>query len=203
MARKIYITTVSLQPKTSLRETQYTWGDKGIIETRPTRFPIIPLIEDSALPEDSIKVVAVVTNYDNAKNNFEEFFKPELAQLEKDIGISIELEVVNIEYSENQKNQMLIVSQVSEKFETGAKIYIDTTYGTKVTSITNFCLVTYAEMLCDCEICGIIYGEFNHNTGKSKIFNAKSLYDINCIIQSAQYSPKEEVKKLVDALMEE
>lgn len=205
MAKKIFFATIPLQPEGKLDKVIYKWGFDGNIDTNQTRFPIIPLIEENVSIGDEVKIVAVKT-IDDKKNCDRNiiFLEEELKELSSFLNMDLKINhVIEIEHNENPKKQIWLLKQIAKQFDKKSKIYMDVTYGTKATSTCSFASLAYAEKIMDCEIATVLYGKYTHGMEKGELYNLKSLYELNMIVQSAQFLPKEDVKKFIDELWEE
>ena len=202
MAKKIFFATIPLQQEGKLNSIKYRWGNNGHVETSETRFPIIPLIEENVSAEDKVRIVAIKTNDNegNCERNIG-YLKEELDMLSGELGVKLEVSrEIGIDHDESPKKHVQLMREIVGQFEEDSLVYMDVTFGTKATSICSFASLAYAEKLMNCEIAGILYGKYVHGMETGELYNLKTLYELNMIMQTAQSLPQEYVKDFLDKL---
>lgn len=203
MRKKLFFITIPLQGKNQLGKTRYRKEDKGELYSRETSFPGIAMLENCVQGNEDIRIVTVRTAVENGETekNYEQF-KSELSELADEMGreLTISGEIL-IPHSENRHKQVEFFKELCAQCEPDCDVYMDITFGTKVTSVCMFTLLTYAEkMLCD-DICGIYYGKYDHyNNTPGELYNVRSMYDIAALIRSAEHLPQDNINDLLELL---
>lgn len=222
MSKKIFISTIPLQPKPlnkeacdkcgrpytgGLKKVSYSYGYTGngssLIKTRETSFPIIPTIEDYFIPkEDEIEIILIKTldTEGNTDYNYN-LFMEELSVLGEDLNCRFpEPKIIEIDHNENPVKQVKLLRKLSECYEDNAEVFMDITFGTKATEVAMFASLAYAETICGCEVRNVCYGKINHDTRESELYDVRSLYDLNSIINGARFVKKENAREVINIL---
>lgn len=204
MAKKQFFITISLSPKDKLNATIYEPEfRKGFIPMKTTA-PGMTLIEMFLEPGDDYEIVAIMTDDVEGKSaaNFETF-KKELEKLseKKKMDIRVTKEI-HVSFEESKKKHIEFFRNICDSFEPLSEIYMDVTYGTKITSISQFSSLVYAEKVLRCSIREVVYGLFdtkNSKIGKNnQLFSVRCVYELKELIQSASMLDGIDIDELLD-----
>ncbi len=200
--KKIFFVSISMLPVDRLVPVYYGFEGEESRADYKSCYPSVPLMERNIAKGDEVKIVAVRTDDDNERTaaNFAVFEK-ELAALGKKAGIPLGVsETVTVPHNEDRKKLVLLLRELSAAFEENAEVYMDVTYGTKVTSIELFTSLVYGAKVKGCDIKSVIYGKFNHADGAEQgtIYDIRCLYDIANLIYAADHLPAEQLDALLD-----
>ena len=185
MSKKIIFATISIQRKDQLKKLNYHRENTAQCYPIESAFPSIPVIAESVCADDDVSIFPIITDdlAGNSRNNLE-VFKAELAELNEKNGWNLQItDLILLPHEENKPKQVQLFREFCEKYEENAEIYMDVTYGTKITSIGIFSTLVYAERVKHCNIRSIIYGKFLHGTENTgEIYDIKPLYNLNMLI---------------------
>ena len=203
MSKKLFFATIPMLPPDSLKKIPYRKEDRGELYSEPTRFPGIVMLENCILGDEDIKLITVRTADDNNRTEANyALFKEELRELSERLGkdIDIDKEIV-VTHSENREKQIALFKELCSCYEEDAEVYMDITYGTKVTSACMFSTLSYAESVAEAEIKGIYYGKYSHGDyKKGDLYNVRCLYDLAMLSNTADFMTRERFDDLIDNL---
>lgn len=202
--KKIFFVSISMLKPESLVPVNYSFEGKDEMTEYKTCYPSIPMLEQNVKPEDDIKIIAVMTDDDNerSKENYT-IFLDELKALSSRIGITLQVaDKVIIPHNEDKQKLIALLKELCAAFEKDSEVYMDLTYGTKVTSIELFTSLVYGAKVKNCNIRSVVYGKFNHgeNVTKGTIYDIRCLYDIANLIYAADHLPENKIDTLLDQL---
>ena len=190
-------------PPEALKKIPYRKEDRGELYSEPSRFPGIVMLENCILGNEDVRIVTVRTADDNNRTEANyKLFKEELALLSGRIGkeLKIDGEIV-VTHSENRDKQLALFKQLCGVYDEGEEVYMDITYGTKVTSACLFSTLTYAEKIAKCDVKGVYYGKYSHGAENSgDLYNVRCLYELAMLSNAADYMDKEKFDSLVNEL---
>ena len=202
MRKKVFFVTIPMLPSENLKKITYRKEDRGDLSIGESRFPGIIMIENCYLGNEPVKIISIRTKDDNERTepNYR-LFKEELSDLSKRLGLDKELEIekeILIEHSENRDKQIQLFSEICSCYEEESDVYMDITYGTKVTPVCMFSTLAYAEKIAKCEIKGVYYGKFSHGSKLAgEFYDVRCLYEIAMLANSAaDYIPREQFDKM-------
>ena len=200
--KKIFFVSISMLPVDKLVPVYYGFEGEETAAEYKSCYPSIPLMERNIAKGDEVKIVAVRTDDDNERTaaNFAVFEK-ELTALSQKMGITLAVsETVTVPHNENKAKLVSLLKALSAAFVPDAEVYMDVTYGTKVTSIELFTSLVYGAKVKNCDIKSVVYGKFNHgeNAEQGTIFDIRCLYDIANLIYAADHLPAEQLDALLD-----
>ena len=216
-AKKQFFVTIPMMPPENVRELTYTfkgYPDRAGIKVT-SRFPGIALLKENITEGDDFEIVVLWTDKPLRTNSNAEFtdsitnlntFYDELSKLENEIGVSLKAHTkeIVIPYNEERSKQIESFKMICESFIKSADIYMDLTYGTKMSIIDEFASLIYAEKACGCYIRELVYGSFDFDEGNTAvIYDVRLLYEMNSLIQSASDIPGIDIKKILDMYKEE
>ena len=200
--KKQFFVSISMMD-TNLTPIRYRKENRGEILSGECHFPSLPMLEWSIIGDEDVEIIAVMTDDDNkntAKNLM--LFKEELKQVSAALGreLQVDREIV-LPHREDREKQVELFKTVCGAFEERAQIYMDITYGTKVTAVGLFSALTYAEKVKHCDIRSIYYGKFSFgNKSIGDIYDVRSLYELSALIHAADYLDSERISALIDEL---
>ena len=188
---------------TNLRPVHYRKENRGEILSEKCHFPSLPMLEWSVIGDEDVEIIAVMTDDDNKNTEgnlclFEEELKQVSAALGRDLRIDRK---IVLPHREDREKQVELFKTVCGAFEEGAQIYMDITYGTKVTAVGLFSALTYAEKVKHCDIRSIYYGKFSFGSADiGDIYDVRSLYELTALIHTADFLGTERLSSLIDEL---
>jgi hypothetical protein len=189
---KTFICTIPFQGKNKdgedmLKPVIYTPSGNTKLEYGETRFPIMPVINGYAEKGDKIRVIAILTDGENFRYNYNKYFVPEITELVERNGYEFDgVEILNTPDDEDIEPQLELYMSLIEMINDDEEISACVTYGTKMVPIVQFIALGYASKLKKNTLIGCIaYGRFMHNnsgaTGAGKIYDQTSLFYANSI----------------------
>ncbi len=200
--KKQFFVTIPILPEKNLMKLSYRKEMSDDFYPTRSRFPSIPMIEGAVCPDDEVRIVVIYA--DDAAGRSKrclELFEQELADLNEKYGWSLEInEHILLPHQEDRAKQIALFREVSSKYEEGAAVYMDITYGTKITSIGIFSSLVYAEKVKGCTIKGIVYGKYSHDGGETgELYDVRCVYEMNMLIHSLD---RGNADALLDAIWE-
>lgn len=204
MSKKILFATIPMLDSSSLKQITYRKESDGKLYSSPASFPSIPMIEWAVSGNDDIRIVAVMTeDKTNRSEKNLELFKSQLKQLGEEMGFVLSVnDILTLPHNESPDKQIELFSKIIAFYDDSSEIHMDLTYGTKMTTIGLFASLVYAEKAMKCEIKSLVYGKYAHDgSSVGEIYDMKCLYDLNMIINSANYMTAEGIKNIIDSLL--
>lgn len=197
---KRFITVISLQNPDSLVKSIYEAVDNERLDyKKETAFPVIPLIAGYTEKGDEIEVVAICHDYPNSEINYEAF-EEELSQLCTERKIKYSLNKLSVPYDNQISTQLKTFYKLAEKIEDGDEINACLTYGTKPLSIIELMTLNYAyRAKKNCSYGALVYGEKDHASGRTRIYDVTRLFIVDEIIQKSSGNPA--LLKLLDRMI--
>ena len=177
MKKKIFIISIPMLPQENLKLLRYDSGD-GTYSAQ-TRFPGIALLEKYATGNVPVKIVTVRTDDENGYTSAcYRFFLEELDGLAERTAMALTVDTqITVPHNENEEKERLLLKELFACFEKGGHVYMDLTYGTKLTAIEMFSSLCYAEIVEKCSIKSVVYGKYAFNGAKEgELFDATRLY---------------------------
>lgn len=148
-------------------------------------FPILTAISGYADKGEEIRVVAVVTDNKDAKNNISVFDR-HLREIcdEKGIICSNGLETILIEDDEKVATKVSVFQKVIEYTDDNDELFACITYGTKPTSMALMSAMKYAyNVQSNVTVECIVYGQIDRSLGKDPSLWSAKVYDMTALIQ--------------------
>lgn len=203
MNNKDFFVTIPMNSSDNLEKINYVKEGKSGIKSRMVTFPSLAMIEWNAEKGDNIRIFAVMTDDVNGHSaeNFERF-KEELSELSSDMDIDFVIEdVIHVPATESREKHNNLFKALCDRFGNGRDVYMEVTYGTKVTSIGLFSALTYADKVCNCNIKSIVYGNYAFDGTKTgSVYDIRSLYDFSMLIHSADFLTKENLDNVLKSV---
>ena len=205
MRKKIFFITVPMLPESELKTLKYVYENGSGDFSSPTRFPGMAMLEKHFPENEPVKIVTARTDTKNGFSDNNYFlFKNELASLSEKNGrkLTVQSELI-IPDAEDSRKQKTFLRELCDQFDEKCDIYMDLTYGTKVTSIGMFSSLVYAEKIQKCLIKEIVYGKYGHDgADEGVLYDISPLYNISMLINAAALMPKKNMKYLLDTIAE-
>lgn len=214
-AKKQFFLTVPMNAPQNVKKVTYTFEENPAREGVKIEscFPGIALLKQNISKGDDIEVVVLWTDKPTKSDESQEYsdsitnlntFYDEINQLSSELGIDIrsKCKELIIPFDETKKKQMVLFKQICESYSSDSYLYVDFTYGTKMSIINIFSSIVYAEKVADCYIKELVYGSVDFVSNVGHIFDVRSLYEINTLIQSASNIPNVNMKHIFDLFEE-
>lgn len=199
MKKNTVVISIPMQPADKLIPIEYKIADGNIVSSK-TRFPGIAMLENFVNLNKETKIVTVRTNDENNRTEIcYNYFKEELADFSKKNGKNFEIfQEIVVPYSEDKAKEKYILKSLFDCFTERSNVFLDLTYGTKLTSVEMFSSLFYAEIAKECSIKKIVYGKFSFDEKEEgELFDATGLYHKVRFLETAQFMEKEAFKQLV------
>ncbi|MBE6838570.1 MAG: hypothetical protein E7507_03365 [Ruminococcus sp.] len=200
---KKYITVIPMQPKENLHRTKYeSYGNELLSSEIETRFPAVIMIANSAVSGETVEVVVTMTEHENVPQNYDEFIA-ELDMVSKEKGFEYKITKLVTTLAETPEKQYALLGDIVEKFSEEDEIYADITYGAKPTPVVIMMALSYAyEYLKNTDVKAMIYGSYNHATGKTGLYDVSALFYMNSLMHKVPgkdfENPLEVMKKIIN-----
>ena len=202
---KLFFVTIPMLPNDKLKLIPYRKEDRGEILSEPSRFPGIVMLENCILENEPVRIVTIRTNDDNkcTESNYA-LFKEELAalsiRLERKQALEIDKEIF-VEHSENREKQIRLFKSICECYREDDDVYMDITYGTKVTTSCMFSTLTYAERIAKSNIKGVYYGKFPFGDATTgDLYNVRCMYELAMLANAVDFTTKKNFDELLNKL---
>ena len=186
---KKYFTVIPLQLRGELAKVKYNSVDNPVLEYGETRFPIIPVIANTAECNDVIKVGVVLICQDGKereeiKQNYQ-FFKDELEGL-KTSGKVKDYEIIEIKTEDDEKieTQVQLLKDMMAEIGDDENLYSCVTYGTKPTPVVMMLALNYGyKIKHNTTVENVVYGRYDHaKPENSALYDITALFYANSII---------------------
>ena len=176
-------------------------GNEKLNYDTETHFPIISVINGYADENDSIEIVAVVSDYSNAKTNYKTFLD-ELDAIANEKNLKVKLTPVEIPYGDELDIQLEMFSKLIECTADDDELFCDITYGTKVMSQILTMAVNYGYRIHSNVTLGcMVYAAKDFNGGIMKIYDITSLNYMDEIVrmfaENKIKNPTDKIKELL------
>ena len=203
MKKKIFIISIPMLPKEILKALQYRYPDGSL--SGKTHFPGIALLEKYAPGKAPVKVVTVRTADDNQRTEAcYHLFRQELDSLfvKLDMVPEIGAEIV-VPHIEHEKKSRNLLRELLNAYEKSAYVYMDLTYGTKLTAIELFSSLCFAETCHNCSIKTAAYGKYAFDSSEySELYDVTRLYHMLRFLETSAQMDKHSFADLVDTMLE-
>ena len=201
---KKFIMCCPLQPEGKLDKIQYaSSGDEKLKLDKPTRFPVIPLINGYAEDGEKVEIILIRSEYENTKLN-EEYLRQEAGELEKEKNIEITIVPVDTPYNETISTELDLFVDIIGHINDGDMLFACATYGTKPTPIIEIMAVNYGyRALNNVSIGAIVYGQRDFNKpGMGELFDITALFYmdemVNKLAQAKTKNPGDVIKRIMN-----
>ncbi len=205
--KKLFVCTIPMLAPDELNEINYQTEHGTFI--RRSAFPSIVLLDKYIQTDDTAEVeIAVIRDdCDNSTRNYNRFLDElNILSAEKGLALNVKTDIC-IPHNESKVKHFTIfgalMSLYSENSE-NCKLFIDISFGSKVTATELFSSSFYAESqkLVVEEIC---YGFFDHSIKNNKTgiyYSIRYIYDLVALMNSsASFMPSDKIKSLIKGLI--
>lgn len=185
---KQFYATISMQPASALNRIKYTLDWDKERDVMATSFPVITMLETNLAKDEKNELILIYTEDDNERYKHScELFKKELDELSEKLDIEIKVvQEIAVPHNESRSKHIEFFNKMCHSFKPESDVYMDITYGSKVTSVSCFASLTYAEKIMNCDLKQIIYGKYNHGDKPyGTIYDIRCLYELSGLIHSA------------------
>lgn len=199
---KKFISTSPYQPKDKLEKGIYKAADNQLLQyDLPTRFPLITEINAYVEEGEEIEIITIVTDYVNAKMNYE-LFKEEVEALSQQKHFQYTLKEIHIPYNNAIDTELELFGKLIDCTADGDMLYACITYGSKPFPIIQTMALNYAYRIRkNVSIGCIVYGAFDHNSKKMAVYDITSLLYIDetvrLMAEQKIENPTEMIKNLL------
>ncbi len=188
-------------PERFSKGTYEAVNNEKLCYTTPTGFPIMNVINGYAEENEEIEIISVVSDYDNAKINYNTFVD-EVNALADRKNFKYNLKKISIPYSEDIDTQLEMFSRLIDCMADKDELFCDITYGTKVMSQILTMSLNYGYRIHENVTLGcIVYGAKDHNDNTMKIYDITSLNYMDEIVrmmaENKVSNPAEKIKELL------
>ena len=182
--KKKFITVIPMQPAGKLMKNIYEAVDnERLAYDEETSFPVIPLIAGYTDEKGDIEVIALRHDYQNSIDNIE-VFKNELDDLSAKKNFTYSLRELVIPYDNRVSVHTDTFCRLAELVQDEDEINACLTFGTKPLAIIELMTLNYAyRTKKNCSYGALVYGEYDHNDDKAKIYDITSLFIVDELVR--------------------
>ena len=187
MRKKTFVISIPMLPAENLKLLEYQ-NHIPNAESCKTRFPGIALIKENMFGRVENKIITVRTEDDNGRTETcYALFKEELAALAAQTGVALSIDKeIQISHSETDEKGKGLLRELFQSYPEKSHVYMDLTYGTKLTAIEMFMSLCYAEIAKKCNIKSVIYGKYSFdNSEHGELFDVTELYHTMRFMETA------------------
>jgi len=206
MTKKLVVTTISMQSPEKLKCNPYRKGSDGVFLSEAVHFPVLAMMEWNILPGEEVELVTVRReNDDNTECNYRTFLK-ELRELEERSGLHCHIiKEILVPHTEDKEKQVALFRELCALYPQGADVYIDLSFGTKITTVCLFSTLPYAEKVRGCTVKHVTYGLHDYNAAPdapavSNLYNVRYLYDMASFIHTVDSANAEDIDRVIEGL---
>ena len=202
--KKIVICNIPMREKVD--QVLYTSDDQSLpVSTRRIRYPICGFLEETMTAEDEFRVILICKrdSYGHADRNLE-LFKEEMAEVNAEIGASVEYTVIDSVFEETRTVHEQLMGEIIDIMPVGSHILADMTYGPKDLPIVVFEALYFAEKFLECTVDHIVYGQASFVDGhavNTKICDMIPLYCLGSVTNTIHCSEPEKAKSMLKTLL--
>ena len=204
MKNKIFIISIPMLPEENLKALQYRYPD-GSLSVK-THFPGIALLEKYTPGKSPVKIVTVRTEDDNQRTEAcYRLFHEELGSLSGKLDTPLEIgtEII-VPHIENEEKSRSLLRELLNAYDKSAYVYIDLTYGTKLTAIELFSSLFFAETCRGCSIKNAAYGKYAFDSSEfGELYDVTRLYHMLRFLETSAQMDKASFADLVDQMLME
>lgn len=204
MRTKIFVISIPMLPIENLKMLEYNGPDADSVPYK-TRFPGIAMLKDNIFGQVYIKIITVRTSDDNGRTEeCYQLFKEELATLAAATGIELRItKEIIVPHKEDKAKENELLRNLFESYSKNAYVYMDITFGTKLTAVEMFSSLCYAEIAENCSIRSVVYGKYTFdNSEKGELFDASELYHTIRFMENAAHMNNKCFKDLMKQMVE-
>ena len=177
---KKFIMTSPYQPKGRLEKGIYKAADNQLLAYDiPTSFPILSAVNGYVESGETIEIITIVSDYDNAKYNYE-LFKEEVSQLSRNKGFNYTMKAVSSPYDNSINTELELFGKLIDCTSDDDTLFACITYGSKPFPLVQIMALNYAYRIRkNVSIGCIVYGAKDHNNGNMEVYDITSLLYID------------------------
>ena len=177
---KIVIITAPMKDPKSIEAVQYPVdGNKSIEYEGEVRCPINGILAKTLKKGDEVKIIYIMETSKNSNSEQnKKSFVSELEDHTKDIGAVFSYDTVPIPFEPTKETYNTLITELTEKIQDNAELYIDITYGSKPEILSLFCALRFVEEFRNAIVQYIVYGKAEFNNG---VIENQKLYDITSL----------------------
>ena len=181
---KKFITVSPFQARDSLHKGVYQAVDNSKLNyNKEIAFPILTAIQGYVTAGESIEIICIQADYQNAIDNTEEL-RTELTELCKTKNITFYLNVISIAYNNMLETHLDTFHKLIENCSDNDELYACVTYGFKPLSIVQIMALNYAcKMKNNVKVNCVVYGERDFVSKEMRVYDVTSLYLLDGVIQ--------------------
>ncbi len=186
---KKYYMTIPQQPEGNVHLALYkNPGNSSVLDYgKETRFPLIPLISNTAEKDEKIGLYLIKPAYASTDLWLSEFIK-EFDELKMEIGFECDSPmIIDCSVSEVIDNHLELFGKLIETVSKDDRIFCDVTYGTKVIPMIMMMVLNFAYRCKEnVMIENLVYGAVDHNTSpkQSKLYDVTALFYMNATVNT-------------------
>ena len=205
---KTFISAIPFQGKDGLKKLTYEPCGNSRLKYEATRFPIIPVINGYTEAGDKVRIIAILTDGENFRYNYETYFIGEIDSIIKEKDLSFDgIEEIPTADSEDIETQLKLFADIIAKIGDDEELYACITYGTKPTPIVQFMALNYAYRLKKGTSVGCVaYGRFLHKgeggLGVGCIYDQTALFymdsTVNKLAEHGAPDPERAIRIMLD-----
>ena len=202
---KKFICISNYQEPSKFQAPEYVPADNEELKLgKGVHYPIVNVINAYADEKEEIELITVVSDYDNAKENYKTLIK-EVDELAADKGLKVKKNMCEIPYGSNLDIQLEMFEKLIACMSDEDKLFCDMTYGTKVMSQILTMAVNYGYRVNkDVTLGCIVYGEVKFEKGQiteAKIYDITSLNYLDEIVRMMAENKVKEPLDRIRALL--
>lgn len=168
---KTFFTIIPLQGGAGLTSHLYKAVDNSKLQMDvPTSFPVMTELHAFAQPGEEIRVLAILSDVNDSRNNLSKF-TAELEAMQEKIGFRCPrgVEIVNAPADAGVRSHIRTFQQIIDLVEDNSELYACMTYGTKTLSQLLIMALQYAYRLLDNVYIGcLVYGRIDRENREIK-----------------------------------
>ncbi|MGN0605984.1 MAG: TM1812 family CRISPR-associated protein [Oscillospiraceae bacterium] len=199
---KKFISISPFQPSENMKNrVHYTPDNNPDLDYKATSFPIMTVINAYAEKNEEIEIITVVSDYDNARENYE-IFKSEISELAQEKDFRYKLTEISVPYSDDIDTQLQMFEKLIDCMADEDRIYADITFGSKVmTQILNMGINYGYRIHKNVSIGCIVYGKADHRNKVYTVYDETSLNYMDEIVrimaETKVSNPAQRIKMLL------
>lgn len=204
MRKKIFIITLPSMPESNLYRLKYK-SEEGDFVSPSLTFPGLAMFLQNYKQDDIIKIVTVQTETGNdnqtaCRKRFDAEFSDACGSIGRNFHIDRE---ILIPFEENHEKQKLLLRGLDDIFEDSCDIYMDITYGSKLTSVAMFSSLVCAEIAYSDKIKSVCYGKYAFDgTDEGVLFDSEPLYDTVRLMEIGKMMSKKQAQNFIRDMLE-
>ena len=176
---KKFLTIAPQQGNGMLSKQLYVPEGNSQLEYGETSFPIIPVINAYAEPDEDIQIICLTYENENCKHN-RDILQAEAESLCAAKNISMELVSIDAPFDDSVSALLSIYARIIDCMQDDDELYACITYGSKPASLMLIMALQYAYRLrnnvyIDC----VVYGQMDRRTTPP----TARIYDVTALIQ--------------------